>query len=237
MSDPLVSCVMPTWNRRRFILAAVDCWLKQTYENRELVILDDGEEPVEDLLPEDPMIRYVFENKRLCTGDKRNRVNSLARGEIICHFDDDDWSAATRIQRQIDILAQTGKIVTGFSNLLFWKADESRPMIYRSRIPGYVCGTTLCYRRDFWEIHRFRSKQEASDNDFVYPITREIAASKETNQMVARIHSCHHTSKKIGINEEIGRSEIPEEFWENERLIITGGPNGRNNEQGEIQVP
>lgn len=218
--NPLVSCVMPTWNRRVFIPGAIDCFLKQTYENRELVILDDGEEPIEDLIPKNGRIRYIFENRRRITGDKRNRIVELAKGEIICHWDDDDWSASTRIQDQIDRLATSKKPVTGYSTLLFWDIKEKQAKRYKASIPGYVCGTTLCYKKEFWILRHFRSKQQASDNDFVYPILKEIAASNDIRQMVARIHTCHHTSSKAGIREPISRGMIPAAFWENEKLRL-----------------
>lgn len=219
-SAPLVSCVMPTWNRRAFIPAAIDCFLRQTYDPRELVILDDGEEPIDDLIPEDARIRYVFEDRRRITGDKRNRVCELAIGELICHWDDDDWSAPDRIAHQVEMLSDSGKPITGFSNLLFWDLREKKARIYRSSISGYVCGTTLCYTRELWQSRHFKSRHESSDNDFVYPILPLIAASRDTGCMVARIHGCHHTSSKAGIREEIPEDRIPAAFWENEKLRL-----------------
>lgn len=220
VDGPLVSCVMPTWNRRAFIPAAIDCWLKQTYENRELVILDDGDEPIEDLIPDDPRILYIVEGKRRITGDKRNRVNSLAQGEIICHWDDDDWSASDRIAYQVAQLQKTGKAITGFSDLLFWDLAENCAKRFRSSVAGYVCGTTFCYTKEFWSVHRFRARHEASDNDFIYPVTAQCAASKDTSHMVARIHKCHHTSRKTGIREKIPNSMIPAAFWDNDKLRL-----------------
>lgn len=220
-NPPLVSCVMPTWNRRAFIPCAIDCFLRQTYEPRELVILDDGEEPIEDLIPKDGRIRYVFENRRRITGDKRNRVNELALGEIICHWDDDDWSAPDRIAFQVDLLQRTGKRVTGFRNLLFWDLTENCAKRFRSAIAEYVCGTTLCYRKDLWNAHRFRAEHMGSDNDFINPIGSGIASSTDASRMVARIHDCHHTSQKNGIQERVPRSLIPVEFWENEKLRLS----------------
>lgn len=219
-NKPLVSCVMPTWNRRSFIPAAVDCFLRQTYENKELVILDDGEDQIEDLLPKDDRIRYIFENRRRITGDKRNRVNSLAKGQLIAHWDDDDWSADGRLSYQVEYLQATGKRITGFSNLLFWSLTERRPLIWKSAIRGYVCGTTMCYERELWNTRQFRNRQKASDNDFVYPIISQVAASGETKYMVARIHGCHHTSSKAGIRKEVPRDRIPAEFWENDKLRL-----------------
>jgi glycosyltransferase involved in cell wall biosynthesis len=218
--QPLVSCVMPTWNRRAFIPAAIDSFIKQTYKNRELVILDDGEEPIEDLIPDDPRILYAFDRKHRCTGDKRNKVNELTKGQLICHFDDDDWSAPDRIQFQVDLLRSSKKPITGFSVLLFWDLIGENPRKFMASIAGYVCGTTLLYEKEFWQGHRFKSRQQASDNDFVYPNLAKIAASKETRYMVARIHNVHHTSPKTGVRGIAHYEEIPEAFWENEKLRL-----------------
>jgi O-antigen biosynthesis protein len=55
------------------------------------VVLDDGDDRVEDLIPPDPRIRYVALDRRLVLGEKRNRACELARRELIVHQDDDDW--------------------------------------------------------------------------------------------------------------------------------------------------
>jgi glycosyltransferase involved in cell wall biosynthesis len=216
--QPLVSCVMPTWNRRAFIPCAIDCWLKQTYEPRELVILDDGTEQIEDLIPDDERILYAFDRKHRTTGDKRNKVNGLAKGEIICNFDDDDYSAPGRIQFQVDLLRSSKKPMTGFGTLLFWDLKEKIAKKFTAAIKGYVCGTTLCYTKEFWQMHQFKPIQQCSDNNLVYPNLNSIAASNETRYMVARIHNCHHTSPKNGIRQVVPNESLPADFWENDKL-------------------
>jgi glycosyltransferase involved in cell wall biosynthesis len=213
----LVSCIMPTYNRRTFIGAAIDCWLKQTYEDRELVIVDDGDDKVKDLIPIDPRVRYI-EISRVSTGQKRNVCCEEARGEVICHFDDDDFSAPDRIAAQVKQLEDSGKPVTGYSTLLFWDVLARQAKIYRAQVKGYICGTTFCYLKSFWQVHPFRDKQEGSDNDFIYPVLSQVQASNDYSHMVARIHDCHHTSRKGGIVQIVPTSAIPDAFWENERL-------------------
>jgi glycosyltransferase involved in cell wall biosynthesis len=112
---------MPTWNRRQFIRAAIQSFLDQTYEPRELVIVDDGDDRIEDLIPDDPRIRYLGLDgtHKLSTGYKRNVCCEAAKGEIICHFDDDDASMPTRIADQVERLQKTGKPITGYSSLFF----------------------------------------------------------------------------------------------------------------------
>lgn len=213
---------MPTWNRRVFIPGAIDCWMKQGYENRELVILDDGEEPIEDLIPKDKRIRYIFEAKKRCTGDKRNHICKLAAGEIICHWDDDDWSASDRISFQVDLLRKSGKPVTGFSELYFWDVKEQKAKRYKASIKGYVCGTSFCYRKDFWVLRHFRAIQATSDNNWIYPVLAQVEASSDSSHMVARIHDEHHTSRKTSISEVVDRKLLPAAFWPNEELRCRG---------------
>jgi hypothetical protein len=55
-ATPLVSCIMPTCDRRSFVPQAIRYFQRQDYPARELVIVDDGLEPVRDLLPADPRI-------------------------------------------------------------------------------------------------------------------------------------------------------------------------------------
>ncbi len=56
-SVPLVSCVMATGNRTRFIPQALRCFLRQTYPNRELLVIDDGEPSVEHFCRDLPAVR------------------------------------------------------------------------------------------------------------------------------------------------------------------------------------
>src|SRR5690349_11912252 len=100
----LVSCTMPTRNRRRFVSQAISYFLRQDYRPRELIVVDDGEDAVGDLVPSDDQVRYVRLEQRLSLGAKRNLACGLARGELIAHWDDDDWSAPHRLSAQVEQL-------------------------------------------------------------------------------------------------------------------------------------
>ena len=221
--QPLISCIMPTWNRRAYIKAAVACWAAQTYKNKELIIVDDGTEAVQDLLPKGRRIRYIkLQGEKLTKGMKRNVCCQHAKGDIIAHFDDDDWSAPERLQDQYQRLVQSGKPITGYSALLFWDTTRGLVKRYITSTPGYVVGTSLMYLKAHWEKHPYPDKQEATDNDFVYESLKRIAASYDQNFIVARIHEDHHTSSKEGIAEILPRTAIPKLFWDNELMRING---------------
>lgn len=208
---------MPTCNRREFIGAAIECWQKQTYRNRELIILDDGES-VKDLVPDDKRIQYIFDPVKRPIGTKRNSCCRHAQGEIICHWDDDDWSAPDRIEFQLAQMRQSGKPIAGFHTLYFWDIAAQVARRYRSAVNRYVVGTSLFYRKDFWEIKRFKDVDHGEDNEFVYASLPQIAATDDASHMVARIHDSH-TSNKSGIIGTVDKNLLPVGFWDNERLV------------------
>src|SRR5262249_33338037 len=98
---PLVTCIMPTTSdRRAFVPQAIRSFLRQDYPRCELLVLDDGTTPVADLVPPDDRIRYVRHVSKRTIGAKRNIACEQARGDLIVHWDDDDWYPPTRVSRQ-----------------------------------------------------------------------------------------------------------------------------------------
>src|SRR5688572_22799316 len=105
---PLVSCVMPTCNRRQFISQSVWYFLRQDYDPKELIVIDDGEDRIADLLPKDDRIRYVRLDRRMPLGAKRNLACSVSQGAFVAHWDDDDWIGHDRLSRQVRALRDIG---------------------------------------------------------------------------------------------------------------------------------
>ena len=95
-------------------------------------------------------------------GQKRNFACSRARGEVIAHWDDDDWSEPGRLADQIERL--DGHQVSGYSAMRF--TDGSEWFDYFGPI-SYALGTSLCYRRSWWEAHPFEPLNVGEDNHFV----------------------------------------------------------------------
>src|SRR4051812_1392609 len=109
-ADMLATAITPTFNRSRYLPSVAACFLAQTADDSEMIVLDDGDQSARPFVPDHPRIRYVhLSGKRLSTGAKRNICCEMARGEFILHFDNDDWSAPTRIASQVASLRASGK--------------------------------------------------------------------------------------------------------------------------------
>ena len=112
---PMVSVCTPTFNRRPFIPAMLECFNHQTYprDRMEWVIIDDGTDPIEDLVSQHPCVRYFKHADKLSLGKKRNMMHEKAQGEIIVYMDDDDYYPPERVSHAVETLLHHRKKRTG----------------------------------------------------------------------------------------------------------------------------
>jgi len=197
--SPLVTCIMPTYNRRQYVPQAIQYFLRQDYANRELLILDDGSEPVDELVPSDPRIRYIRLDTRMILGAKRNFACKLAQGSIIAHWDDDDWIAPHRLRYQVEVLEQQQKDVCGTGRLLFYNPSLSQSWLYEypHTVRRWLAGGTLCYRKSFWEYNPFPDIAKGEDTRFIWNSKAMNAiVVPDYSFYVALVHATN-TSQKI----------------------------------------
>ena len=121
---------MPTADRRAFVPSAIAPFFAQTVTGAELLLLNDGADPVADLMPTDPRICYFRETMQRPVGVKRNRLCAMARAPVISNWDDDDWHAIDRLQQQLAALAQSGAAICGLSAIAFLADDGSGALDY-----------------------------------------------------------------------------------------------------------
>lgn len=173
MSLPLVSCIMPTKNRREFVPKAIEYFLRQTYPNKELVIVDDvGADDIQDLLPQTlprgASTFYLRVHDPLTLGAKRNRCVQAAKGDLIAHWDDDDWYGPGRLANQVALMQAYGTEVCGVDTPLFYDLITGASFRYRYRGPGrYLYSATLMFTRKYWERSPFPDMQVGAGTPFV----------------------------------------------------------------------
>ena len=197
----LVTAIMPTCNRRPFVSEALAQFLAQDYPHKELLVLDDGEDSVADLIPDDPQVHYLCLPARLSVGAKRNRACELASGNLIAHWDDDDWHAPQRLSLQVAELEGSGAEVVGLQSLYFY--DPLRGLAWRYSYPTgqrfWLSGSSLCFRRSYWQAHRFPDLNVGEDARFVWagdPARMRVMADDSFH--VGRLHAGNVSPKPKG---------------------------------------
>ncbi|MEO8853744.1 MAG: glycosyltransferase [Ginsengibacter sp.] len=167
---PMISCIMPTYNRRSFVPNAIRYFLRQDYENKELIIIDDGEDVVKDLVPQSNNIRYFRLDHKISLGAKLNLACEYAKGNIIANWDDDDWYSSTRLSYQANALKNEKIFICGINNLLYYDLLHQGAFnyIYPSNQRPWLIGSSLCFRKQFWQLHHFEEIDVGMDGLFVW---------------------------------------------------------------------
>src|SRR5271165_213084 len=195
---PLVSCIMPTANRRRFVPEAIRLFLAQDYPNKELLVIDDGEDNIADLVPNHPQIRFLRLEDRQSQSAKRNLACSLAHSEIIAHWDDDDWYAPWRLSRQVAEIVN-GTDICGIARMLFFDpvAQQVWEYVYPADAPPWVYGATFCYRKSIWRKSPFLEIPTGSDNVFIANLPGvRLRALPQIEMYVGLVHSTNTSRKR-----------------------------------------
>jgi hypothetical protein len=163
-SLPTVSVCTPTFNRRPFIASMLACFRHQTYPRNRIVqwiILDDGFDPIGDLLPRDefPMIEYHRVDKKQTLGWKRNRMHDLAKGDILVYMDDDDYYPPERIQHAVEVLqANPAALCVGASEIYCYFKHISEMVQFGPYGPNHATAGTFAFRRQLLALTRYDDK-------------------------------------------------------------------------------
>ena len=110
--NPLVSIVMPTYNRAQIIRDTIENIFQQTYPNIELIVVDDGstDETRSILNSFGDRIRWTAQ-VNAGPAAARNRGIAMARGEIVAFQDSDDTWHPSKLERQVALLHRAGDSV------------------------------------------------------------------------------------------------------------------------------
>jgi glycosyltransferase involved in cell wall biosynthesis len=197
--SPLVSCVMPTYNRRRFIPHAIDYFLRQDYANKELIVIDDGTDIIQDLIPDHPLIRHYRLDKKITLGAKLNLACSYAQGKIIVNWDDDDWYSETRLTCQVECIENEKFEVCGINDLLYYDLinNTGYRYIYPADQRKWLLGSSLCYTKKLWSTNLFADINVGMDGLFVFATpSNKVKVMNDPTMSVHMIHENNVSPKK-----------------------------------------
>ncbi len=126
IDPPLVSVIVTTMDRPEFLKDAVDSLVRQTYENWEAIIVNDGGDDIGDwITTADPTgrIHYIRHPQNCGLSAARNTGISLSSGEILCYLDDDDRLFPDHLETIVDAMQ------TNNTSLVYTEAEYVRELI------------------------------------------------------------------------------------------------------------
>ncbi len=112
-TEPLVSIIIPTYNRAKLLKRAISSCLKQTYRNIEVIVIDDGctdntEQVVKSFI--DERVVYIKNKTNKGIPATRNIGLNIATGEFIGFLDHDDEYLPEKIEEQVKVLTDNPDI-------------------------------------------------------------------------------------------------------------------------------
>lgn len=207
---PDVSVLCITKDRRIFMPLLNYCYMIQSYpeEKLELVIVDDGEDSIEDTLIGVPNVKYVRCDPGLTISQKRNLAVQNAMYDLLVTMDDDDVYPNNSVLQRVAMMLMDPKKECGFCTtipcyeIVKYASFMNVPPTQLS-MSERVSEATLIFTRKFWEDRHFEDSVHIGEgNAFIRgreQMCREISPQEV---IVSLIHPKNTSSRKLPPNLE-----------------------------------
>lgn len=111
LQKDLVSIIVPVYNAEHYIVDAINSVKSQTYENWELILVDDcsfdkSEEIIKEFQKKDSRIKFYKMKKNVGPASARNLGIDKSKGKYLCFLDSDDVWEKNKLKKQIDFMIE-----------------------------------------------------------------------------------------------------------------------------------
>jgi len=198
MEKPLVSIIVPTRDRAFFTENVLRNFYRQTYPKNkiELLIHEDGELPsmeyiIKKRFPTDKRIKYHYSKSKnpIPIGKKRNKLCTLAKGEIIVQMDDDDFYPPACVSHVVKVLAPKKYEVACLDDLYVYDLKSDRIIFHvKLKSPTHILG----FKKSYLNRHRFNDKDLLCEESFFLKGGKSKVAAVEGKKCLLMI--AHYTN-------------------------------------------
>lgn len=216
---PKVSVIIPTYNRKDYVVEAVDSVLNQTYRNFEVIVVDDGStDGTSEILKKkyDQKIRYFYKENGGCAS-ARNYGIKFARGEYIAFLDSDDKYLPDKLEDQVGILERNTELGFVYSDSYSFgggkkllnssvRPDKDNSVTYALYMMTYMANGSFLARKKYLELSGYynESLRYNEDTDFLLRLSlySKVYYSKKPT-LLYRVHSGRKSSNNIKLLEAV----------------------------------
>ena len=127
---PKVSVIIPTYNRDNYLYSAVKSVLNQTFEDFEIIVVDDAStDNTKQIIDkfDDKRIRYIRHKENKGGSAARNTGIKLSKGKFIAFLDDDDLWMPSKLEKQLDHINKNLEIDAVYTGA--WRINKSGKII------------------------------------------------------------------------------------------------------------
>lgn len=207
MDTPKVSVLMTAYNREKYIGAAIDSVLAQTYENWELIITNDCSkdrtlEIAQSYAANDSRIRVYTNERNLGDYPNRNRAASYAKGKYLKYLDSDDLMYPWALDSMVGMMEQYPQAKIGYccrelatiqyNPILLTPEQAYISHYFENGIPIFSRSplSVIMDRASFEDLKGFTGQQHLGDFEFWNMMSREYPSLiMPAGQTWYRVHS------------------------------------------------
>ena len=183
---PLVSIIIPTYNRKNWVAKAIDSALAQTYKYKEVIVIDDGSTDGTYTYLDKIYGNQIILRKTRQSGvsKARNVAIKIAKGEWLSFLDSDDFFHIDKIEKQLSFLNKNPRFEIAHSDEIWYKNGiKIKPKKLYRKEGGYIfeksvrlcsisISTAIIHKNIFDKIGVFDENMEAcEDYDFWLRVT------------------------------------------------------------------
>ena len=171
VTNPLISCIVPVYNGERFLTEALESILEQTYQNLEVIVVDDGSTDGTESISRryGKQIHYHFQSNSGAPAARDEGIR-ISNGELIAFLDADDLWHPEKLERQLARFQAKPELDLCFTHVKhFWvpemKEEEKRFQNHRlsQPLPAYLTQAILVRRELFHTVGNFNTGLKFAD--------------------------------------------------------------------------
>lgn len=206
---PLVSVIIPTFERPQFLVKALELVQRQDYPNLEVIVVDDGrvsqaENPEMAAALSAPNVRYVHLPERRSIGAKRNLAVELARGEVVVHWDDDDYFREHRISAQVAPIIRGEVDMTVLEHHYYFVLPTQTFLTVRRASSWGPHFGTFVFRRSLFAVDGIRYPDNSLAEDYAFAefaLNRGATIYVMNNEDGKHVYVRHHNTWEFELSE------------------------------------
>ena len=199
---PLVSIIMTVYGRDQYLDVAINSILNQTYQNIELIIVDDRSpddafEYLQEWEQREPRLKIIQVEENGGTYLAKNTALLEVSGEYVAFMDSDDWTHPQRLERQVEKFQDDNDIkAVWHANL---RIDENGNIMYKGKgVIRRACISLMCRREVFDQIGFFDSIRVGADTEFIERIVAHWGDGALLHDPLPTMFMLQHSSSLTG---------------------------------------
>lgn len=213
---PFVSLCTPTFNRRPFIPYMIKCFEHQTYpkDRIEWIIIDDGTDPIGELVSHIPQVKYFFYEKKLLLGKKRNLMHTKCSGDIIIYMDDDDYYPVERISHAVETLQKNPSYLIAGSSEMHIYFDSIKSVFQCGPYKQYhSTAATFAFRKELLLQTKYDDEKAlAEENQFTKGYTIPLIQLDTLKSILVFSHKHNSLNKERLLENPQVTKTVPSRF-------------------------